>query len=66
MDTESSNPYRQLILDVARPNFNVEDMEEVPNLNAQKFYDNLNAVNKKLWDGCTEHSKCQRLHECCI
>ena len=48
MDTKSSNPYRQLILDAARPDFNVEDMEEVPNLNAQKFYDNLSAVNKKL------------------
>ena len=64
VDTESSNPYRQLILDAARPDFNavghgfnVEDMEEVPNPNAQKFYDMLSAVDQKLWDGCTKQSK---------
>ena len=57
VDTESSNPYRQLIIDAAGPGFNVEDMEEVPNPTAQKFYDMLNAVDEKLWDGCTKHSQ---------
>ena len=63
MDIESSNPYRQLILNVVEPDFNaarlgfnIEDMEEVPNPNAQKFYDMLSVVYKKLWDGCTKHS----------
>ena len=57
VDTKSSNPYRQLIIDAARPGFNVEDMEEVPNPTAQKFYDMLNAVDEKLWYGCTKHSQ---------
>ena len=57
VDTESSNPYRQLIIDAVGPGFNVEDMEEVPNPTAQKFYDMLNAVDEKLWDGCTKHSQ---------
>ena len=62
--TESSNPYRQLILDVigydfnaSGSEFNAENMEEVPNPNAHKFYDMLSAVDKKLWDGCTKHSQ---------
>ena len=64
MNIESYNPYRQLILDAGRLDFNavrlgfnVEDMEEVPNPNAQKFYDMLSAVDKKLWDDCTKHSQ---------
>ena len=32
-------------------------MEEVPNPNAQKFYDILSVVDKKLWDGYTKHSQ---------
>ena len=55
VDTESSNPYRQMILDMAGPDFNAtrfefnaEDIDEVPNPNAQKFYDMPSAVDKKL------------------
>ena len=55
VNTKSSNPYRQLILDIVGPDFNAtgsefnaEDMEEVPNPNAQKFYDMLSVVDKKL------------------
>ena len=64
VDTKSSNPYRQLILDAAGLDFNTtgsdfkaEDMKEVPNSNAQKFYDMLSAVDQKLGDGCTKHSQ---------
>ena len=32
-------------------------MEEVPNPNAQNFYDMLSAIDKKLWDGYTKHSQ---------
>ena len=60
----SSNPYRQLILDAAEPafnavgpGFNAEDMEEVSNPNAQKFYDMLSTADRKLWDCCTKHSQ---------
>ena len=71
--TESSNPYRQLILDASGLDFNalgfefnVEDMEEVPNPNAQKFYDMLSAVDKKLWMVVLNIPRCQQLHDCCI
>ena len=44
-----------MILDVAGPDFNAtrfefnaEDIDEVPNPNAQKFYDMPSAVDKKL------------------
>ena len=32
-------------------------MKEVPNPKAQKFYDMLSVVDKKLWDGCTKRSQ---------
>ena len=52
---ESSNPYRQLILDAAGSDFNAsgfefnaEDMEEVLNPNANFFYDMLSEIDKKI------------------
>ena len=46
-----------MILDAIGPEFENDFMEEEPNLNAQKVYDMLNAVDEKLWDGCTKHSQ---------
>ena len=57
VDVEPTNSYRQMILDAIGPKFENDFMEEAPNLNAQKFYDILNAVDEKLWDGCTTHSQ---------
>ena len=51
VDAEPTNPYRQMILDATGPEFENDFMEKAPNLNAQKFYDMLNAVDEKLWDG---------------
>ena len=47
VDVEPTNPYRQMILDAIRPEFENDLMEEAPNLNAQKFYDMLNVVDEK-------------------
>lgn len=56
-DTVAANPYRQMILDAVGPDFFTEDMDEVPNPTAQKFYDMLNAADEKLWPGCKTHSQ---------
>ena len=57
VDVEQTNSYRQMILDAIGPKFENDFMEEAPNLNAQKFYDILNAADEKLWDGGTTHSQ---------
>ena len=57
VDVEPTNPYHKMILDAIGPKFENDFMEEAPNLNAQKFYDMLNAVDEKVWDGCTTHSQ---------
>ena len=46
-----------MILDATGSEFNAENMEKVPNPNAQNFYDMFSAVDQKLWDGCTKHSQ---------
>ena len=46
-----------MILDAIGPEFENDFMKEAPNLNAHKFYDMLNAIDEKLWDGCTTHSQ---------
>ncbi|KAH0730339.1 hypothetical protein KY289_001527 [Solanum tuberosum] len=53
------NPYQQMVLDTAGPNFNHGSMEEDPNLSmeeepnpeSQKFYDLLQAADAKLYLG---------------
>ena len=57
VDVEPTNPYRQMILDAIGLEFENDFMEEAPNLNAKNFYDLLNTVYEKLWDGCTTHSQ---------
>ena len=49
-----------MIFDIARPNFENYDnynIEEPPNMEAQKFYDMLNATQCPLWMGCKSHTK---------
>lgn len=48
VDTAFINSYRQMILDTAGPEFITEYVDEIPNPNAQKFYDMLNMVDEKL------------------
>ena len=73
VDTESSNPYRQLILDAVGldfnavgPGFNVKDMEEVFNPNSQNFMICLVQLIKNYGMVVLNIPKCQRLHDYCI
>ncbi|RDY04953.1 hypothetical protein CR513_11257, partial [Mucuna pruriens] len=53
------NPYEQLIMDHAGPSIggHIENMEENPNPEAQKFFDLLTAAQAPLWEGCDNHSE---------
>ncbi|XP_057770644.1 uncharacterized protein LOC130990427 [Salvia miltiorrhiza] len=49
-----------MIMDVAGPQFDIEDIEdieELPNSKAKQFYDMLAAADKELWPGCKNHSQ---------
>nr|GMC97728.1 uncharacterized protein LOC109166492 [Ipomoea batatas] len=43
---EASNAYHTMVMDVARVEFNVDEIEESLNFEAQKFYDMLKAMKK--------------------
>ena len=54
------NQFQNMIFDAAGPsfeNYNNYNMEEPPNMDAQKFYDMLNAAQRPLWMGCTSHTE---------
>ena len=49
-----------MIFDAAGHNFRYYDnsnTEEPPNMDAQKFYDMLNAAQRPLWMGCKSHTE---------
>nr|GMC99858.1 uncharacterized protein LOC109168299 [Ipomoea batatas] len=54
---ESSNAYHTMVMDAAGPEFNVDEIEESPNPEAQKFYDMLKATDQELWPGSKNHSQ---------
>ncbi|RDX60952.1 hypothetical protein CR513_60865, partial [Mucuna pruriens] len=56
---EEFNPYEKLIMDHAGPSIgqHIENMEENPNPEAQKFFDMLAAAQAPLWKGCDNHSE---------
>ena len=71
--TESSKPYRQLILDVigsdfhaSGSEFNAENMEEVPNPMHTSFMICLVQLIKYYGMVVLNIPRCQRLHDCCI
>ncbi|XP_028753509.1 uncharacterized protein LOC114713090 [Neltuma alba] len=52
--------YETLVMDAAGPSFRDdynEGVEEMPNPNAQAFYDMLRAAQQPLWEGCEEESQ---------
>ncbi|KAJ7975669.1 Transposon protein, putative, CACTA, En/Spm sub-class [Quillaja saponaria] len=56
----SSNPYVDMVLDAAGPDFNWDDesrIREEPNCDAQNFYDLLKNADEPLWEGCDWHSR---------
>nr|GMD83380.1 uncharacterized protein LOC109168299 [Ipomoea batatas] len=54
---EVSNAYHTMVMDAAGPEFNVDEIEESPNPEAQKFYDMLKAADQELWPGSKNHSQ---------
>ncbi|XP_019172859.1 PREDICTED: uncharacterized protein LOC109168299 [Ipomoea nil] len=54
---EASNAYHTMVMDAAGPEFNVDEIEESPNPEAQKFYDMLKAADQELWPGSNKHSQ---------
>nr|GMD28243.1 uncharacterized protein LOC109179592 [Ipomoea batatas] len=48
---EASNAYHTMVMDAAGPEFNVDEIEESPNPEAQKFYDMLKTADQELWPG---------------
>ncbi|XP_019197160.1 PREDICTED: uncharacterized protein LOC109191027 [Ipomoea nil] len=54
---EASNAYQTMVMDAAGPEFNVDEIEESPNPEAQKFYDMLKAADQELWPGSNKHSQ---------
>lgn len=61
----SLNQYREMVFDAGgssyRMNYDgddrMDDVEEPPNPEAQRFYDMLKAADNELWPGCTKHSQ---------
>ncbi|XP_057809998.1 uncharacterized protein LOC131024507 [Salvia miltiorrhiza] len=52
-----SNVHHTVVTDAHGPLFNMGEPGEKPNPEAQRFYDMLNAANKELWPGCSNHSQ---------
>nr|GLL49269.1 uncharacterized protein LOC109166492 [Ipomoea trifida] len=56
-DEEASNAYHTMVMDAAGVQFNVDEIEESPNPEAQKFYDMLKAADQGLFPECKKHSQ---------
>ncbi|XP_019158513.1 PREDICTED: uncharacterized protein LOC109155282 [Ipomoea nil] len=54
---EASNAFHTMVMDAAGPEFNVDEIEETPNPEAQNFYDMLKAADQELWLGSKKHSQ---------
>ncbi|KAH6783195.1 hypothetical protein C2S52_008154 [Perilla frutescens var. hirtella] len=54
------NQYHNMVMDAAGPSLNINDMddiEEAPNPEAQRFFDMLQVADNELWPGCRNHSQ---------
>nr|GME09613.1 uncharacterized protein LOC109179592 [Ipomoea batatas] len=56
-DEEASNAYHTMVMDATGVQFNVDEIEESPNPEAQKFYDVLKAADQGLFPECKKHSQ---------
>ncbi|KAL6550610.1 hypothetical protein OROMI_021098 [Orobanche minor] len=56
-DHTSSSSFHTMVTDHGGPRFNVDQNEELPNHEAQRLYDMLNAADRELWPGCEKHSQ---------
>ena len=57
----SNNHFRDMVIDAAGPSFHLDspptNVEELPNPEAQRFYDMLRAADTPIWEGCQNHSQ---------
>ncbi|XP_019256400.1 PREDICTED: uncharacterized protein LOC109234800 [Nicotiana attenuata] len=53
----SPTSYHRMVLDVAGPSFDPIDRDELPNPDAQKFYDMIDSANQEVWPGCETYSQ---------
>ncbi|XP_049388296.1 uncharacterized protein LOC125852607 [Solanum stenotomum] len=56
-DPTPTTSYHRVVHEAAGPTFVPDDMEELPNPDAQSFYDMLYSANQEVWPGCETHSK---------
>ena len=58
--TEHLSRFHSMVYDAVGPEFqmhNDQQIDESPNVDAQKFYDLLNIAQKPLWPGCNDHTE---------
>lgn len=53
----TTNAYHTIVMDAIGLKFNLDDLDEPLNPEAQKFYDILSVADKKLCPRCTQYSK---------
>ncbi|XP_019226844.1 PREDICTED: uncharacterized protein LOC109208231 [Nicotiana attenuata] len=53
----SPTSYHRMVLDAAGPSFDPIDRDELPNPDAQKFYDMIDSTNQEVWPSCETHSQ---------
>lgn len=57
IDYEAPTAYHTMVLEAVGTQYNIGNMEEPPNPDAQRLYDMLNAADNELWPGCKKHSQ---------
>ncbi|KAH6778240.1 hypothetical protein C2S51_009552 [Perilla frutescens var. frutescens] len=58
--SSAPNQYHNMVFDAVGPSLNIDDMddiEEAPNPEAQRFFNMLQAADNELWPGCRNHSQ---------
>ncbi|KAH0671306.1 hypothetical protein KY285_024010 [Solanum tuberosum] len=56
-DPTPTTSYHRMVHEAAGPVFVPDDMKELPNPDAQSFYDMLDSANQEVWPNCETHSK---------
>ncbi|KAH0678992.1 hypothetical protein KY284_020077 [Solanum tuberosum] len=56
-DPTPTTSYHRMVHEAAGPAFFPDDIKELPNPDAQSFYDMLKSANQEVWPGCETHSK---------
>ncbi|GJX52841.1 GRAS protein [Tanacetum coccineum] len=57
LQLENENHYRDMVIDAIDPEFRQNSIKEVPNSQAEKFFQLLRYAAEPLWDGCEKHTR---------